>query len=82
MNKTLEELKNEREKLTDLFISSRKHMVADLKNDNDEAMMRKLELRLSLSVYISLMEKFGMASMTILPFGLGESYINYYLNNK
>ncbi|MBR6805115.1 MAG: hypothetical protein IKM47_01140 [Bacteroidaceae bacterium] len=82
LNKTLEELKNEREKLTDLFISSRKHMVADLKNDNDEAMMRKLELRLSLSVYISLMEKFGMASMTILPFGLGESYINYYLNNK
>ena len=82
---SISQLKEKRKELTAEIICNRIKVTDlhyDITNNSNGNLSRKLELRLGISVYIGLMEKLNIKELNIMPFGVGESYINYFLNSS
>ena len=78
---TLSQLRYQRDELTRELVTNRTNVMVlyeDLDYDFKGRLARKLELRLTLSVYISLMENLHVDELVILPFNAGRAYVNYY----
>lgn len=74
---TLVKLKKYCDKLTEDLICNRQ-LVSQIYKEfyHSDMLARKLELRLSLTVYIKLMEKVKADSLLIMPIGTGEVLLN------
>lgn len=82
---TIKYLKQYRDALTEDLTCNRV-LVKDLHDDLEygigTSFADKLELRLSLSIYISLIEKCKRDEITFMPFGTSEAYITEFLKSQ
>lgn len=82
---TIQELKDLRDLLTyDLSCNRQyvKDIYYELKFMDKSQVVRKLELRLCLSIYISLMENSRLKKIKIMPMGTAEAHINNFNKNN